>query len=255
MQIRDLASDIQALGLSPKQSKVLVAGMMLGPSAASKLAEQAGISRTSAYDILDELGKLGLVQRSEIDGLTLFDMVDYQGLQLWLSRQRAELAERQDRLKMLESELVGLTRRHPDQQPRVRFVAGTAGLEVMQAEALRKARPGSTIYSATNHDETLKRYPDQLTVNPQRRLRKRLKSRQLYFNSEAVIPTDPALLKETQRLTEPIAGDITLYEDQALLISYEGDWTGMMIESRPIVAALRTVFERAWQSEAKKLSK
>lgn len=254
MQIDELSTKIQQLGLSSKQSRVMVAGMLLGPAPASKLAEQAGISRPSTYDILAELEDLGLAERTNRESITLFSVVDFNGLKYWLENQQSELEKRCHQLAGMRDDLLELTRQAPAAQPRVRFVEGQAGIVAMHDEARRKARVGSTIYSMTDHDKTLTRFPEHVEENTSLRLKKQLKSRQYYHNSRQEIVSNPANLKETLRLNEPLSGDVTLYEDQAILLSYDGEWSGVMIESPAIVDTLRRLFELAWR-DSKKLSK
>lgn len=255
MQIDEMARKIERLGLEPKQARVLVAGMLLGPAPASKIAEQAKISRPSAYDVLADLEGLGLVERSIRDNLTLFVMVDSRGLALWLEQQAAQVVRRQEQLAAMQADLAAMTRLDQLQQPRIRFVEGRAGIEALHDEAQRKAQVGSIIYSMTNHDVTLQQYPDHVAQNTSRRLKKRLKSRQFYYNSRQQIVSDPAALKETIALSDPIPGDVTLYEDRAVLLSYDGDWSGAMIESPAIVATLRRMFEIAWKNSKKTVEK
>lgn len=254
MQLDGLAEQLQALGLSEKQSKVYVAGLFLGPASVLRIAEQAGINRPTAYLILDELAELGLVSQSTVNKRTVFTMADPESLDLLFRKQEDEARRRRQQLMLLQPGLEEITRKTGQGMPAVRFVKGKEGVESIMAEAVRKTRPGSVIYSITNHDEVLKVFPDILTSNPPVRLSKQLSSKQFYSFAEGVIPSDPKILKETIKLDEPAAASLTFYEEIALFMSYgvdEKHWTGMVIESKDIVKALRQIFELGWSNKGK----
>jgi HTH-type transcriptional regulator, sugar sensing transcriptional regulator len=252
MQIEALSQRLRKLGLTEKQSKVYLASLLLGPASAQKLAEQAGINRPTTYDVLQELAKFGLISRSTDDAKTVFVSGGVNGLQDWLKRQAQEVEQRNQQLAALLPELQNVQRGDVSATPIVRFVHGKEGIDAVWSYVVRKAKQGEEILGMTNHDETLKLYPDHLTTNPTVRLSKKMSSKQLYYNSKRAVPSNPTLLKETKRVAVPLAADVTLYEDKAVLLSYgsgRNDWSGIVIESKDIVAVLRQLFYMAWDKQ------
>jgi sugar-specific transcriptional regulator TrmB len=255
MQIETLAQRLKNLGLTEKQAKIYVASLSLGPAPAQKIAEQAHINRPTAYDILDELSKMGLMSRSNDGNKALFISGGVEGLKDWVASQAEEAKRRKLALDELTPELADIKRAEAQAAPIVRFVHGKEGIDAIWPEVIRKAKVGEEILSMTNHDETLKVYPDHLKKNPSVRLSKHLSSKQFYYNSKQAVPSDKKLLKETVRVAEPLAADLTLYEDKAVLLSYghgNSDWSGIVIESKDIVAVLRQLFIMAWPTGDKK---
>jgi sugar-specific transcriptional regulator TrmB len=255
MQLESLIAGLRNLGLSEKQAKVYAANLFLGPASAQKIAEQAGINRPTAYDILEELARLGLVSRSSDNGRSVFVSGGVEGIQDWLQRQAEEVQQRAQRFEELAPELRQMSRGSTGEAPAVRFVHGKEGVDAIWPYVIRKATVGEEVLSVTNHDRTLAVYPDHLQKNPTVRLSKKLSSKQFYYNSKQQVASDPAILKETKRLAEPAAADITLYQDKAVLLSYgsaadttAADWTGIVIESKDIVAVLRQLFYLAWNN-------
>jgi sugar-specific transcriptional regulator TrmB len=256
MSIQTLAHRLKTLGLNEKQAKVYVACLFLGPAPAQKIAEQAGINRPTTYGVLEELSKLGLVSRSNKDGKTMFISAGTEGLKDWLKKQAEEVERRKQELDDLLPELQQIKRTDSVVTPAVRFVQGKEGVDAIWSYVIRKTKPNTEILSITNHDETLKLYPDHLKTNPKVRLNKKMSSKQFYYNSKMEVPSDPTLLKETIRLQHPLAADLTLYEDKAVLLSYgeEGsEWTGIIIEDKNIVTVLRQLFTIAWENSDRKL--
>lgn len=255
MDTPQLTHRLIKLGLTEKQAKVYLANLFLGTAPAQRIAEQAGLNRPTTYDILDDLTRYGLVGRSNDNHRTVFVTSGPEGLRDWLQQQANELKQRSQELDNLMPELQQMTRAENTAMPLVRFVHGKEGVDAIWSYVLRKAQPGQEILSITNHDETLKVYPDHLKTNPTIRLSKKLSSKQFYYNSKKIIESDPALLKEVKRLTSPMAADITLYEDKAVLLSYGNDtapeWSGILIEDKDIVTALRQLFYLAWDNKRK----
>lgn len=255
MQISDLARSLVELGLTEKQAKVYVANLFLGPTSAQKIAEQAGVNRPTTYDILEELSRVGLVSRSNDSSKTVFIPASTEALQDFMSQQAAEAERRQNKFQELLPQLQQIERVvDTEKAPAVRFVQGKEGVDAIWAYVVRKAKPGTEILSITNHDETLKLYPDHLKTNPQIRLNKKLSSKQFYYNSKQVVPSDPKILKETIRLSHPPQADLTLYEDKAVMLSYgqaQKGWIGIIVEDKDIVDMLRQLFYMAWKKRSK----
>ena len=252
MQLQKLSQQLQAIGLSDKQSKVYVASLFLGSGSAQKIAEQADLNRPTTYDVLEELAKMGLITRSIQNTKTVFIPAGGAALER-LVAQQAEAVERRRRdLATLLPQLEAIERLEAASQPLVRFVRGKEGVDGIFAYALRKARPGSELLCMINLDEVLKVYPDYPHYNLSARLAKKISSKQFYSSGKRTTLSGPKFLKETLRLAEPIDADITLYEDKAVLLSYKDNWTGIIIESKDIVEMLRQLFHMAWKNKNKK---
>lgn len=253
MQITELASKLQSLGLSDKEAKVYVASLFLGPSAVQKIAEQAGVNRATAYVILDQLGDLGLVSQSSEDKKTVFVPEGPEALERWIDRQEELVKNRRADLKSLIPELKQSERSDKaNDAPVVRFYKGLEGGHAITDYARKKARVGSEIYSFMNVDELEKLFPGHILTNPTKRLKKRLSSKVIYSYAKE-FPTDKKLLRQTHKTNKPVIADIDLYEDRASFMTYEEKNTvGVLIESKEIVGALRQLFELAWNNQTKK---
>lgn len=59
--MNDIADSLQKIGLSDKEAKIYLALLKFGEASVSDIAEEGGIKRPTAYLILDELRKKGLV--------------------------------------------------------------------------------------------------------------------------------------------------------------------------------------------------
>jgi sugar-specific transcriptional regulator TrmB len=252
MNLPQLALRVQSLGLSEKQAKVYVANLFLGSTTVQKIAEQAQVSRPSAYDILDELVELRLVTRSSLDNKTVFVAAEPVVLADILKAQADEVFRRRSRLEEMLPQLEEIDRRAARIMPEVRFVHGKEGVDAAWAYLHRTAESGEEVLRMANHDQVVRLHPEHFETDPEVRLKKKLSSKQLYYNSRREVPSDRSSLTETARLYEPFPADITLHNDKAVLLSYGEDkalWTGVVIENKNIVETLRQLFMLAWNSK------
>lgn len=250
MQIIELATKLQSVGLSEKQARVYVAALFLGPSAVQKIAEQAEINRATTYVILDELASMGLVSESTEGKKTVFVAEPPQSIERYLDVQNKQISAKQDELKNILPRLKEVSRSSDGvDTPVVRFYKGKEGILQINSEMRRKAKPGTTIYGITNLDEVEKMFPGHFQVNHTHRLRKKLASKVLYFGIDQDLITSTKLMRQTKRLHDPVNADITFYQGSVNLIAYNGDnSTGIVIENKQIVETLRKLFELAWEN-------
>lgn len=250
MQIVELAAKLQSVGFTNKQAKVYVAALFLGPSAVQKIAEQAEINRATAYVILDELAKMGLVSESTQGKKTVFVAEPPTSIDRYLDDQTKALISKKDELKSLLPGLNEMSRSTDGAEvPVVRFYKGKKGIVQTNAESRRKAKAGDEIYGVTNIDEVEAIFPGHLGENAMLRVRKKLSGKTLYYSALQPLPSSKKILRKTKRIKTPVMADITLYPSRATLVTYAGeDSTGIVIENKQIVETLRVVFELAWQN-------
>ncbi len=80
-----LVYELEELGLSPYEARILLALLRLGAANTAQLARHSGVPRTSTYQILEELNQKGLAQRVSVDGPAM-----------WASAGRDEVFNRLD---------------------------------------------------------------------------------------------------------------------------------------------------------------
>jgi sugar-specific transcriptional regulator TrmB len=256
MQLQELAAKVQQLGLNDKEARVYVAALFLGPSPVQRIASQADINRATAYVILDQLAEYGLVSQSQEKNKTVFVAEPPEALGTLFTRQQHDIELRKAELRRLLPELQSFVRGSESVSgaPVVRFFKGQEGVSNINGQMLKAARPNSTLYSFSDYDEVLRLVPDEIETTASQRLRKKIKTHQFYSFSKE-FPSDSKLLRETKRLPSQAAADIMLFENKAVMQSYPADphdTVGVIIESPEILAALRQLYELAWNNYIEK---
>jgi hypothetical protein len=86
-----------------------------------------------------------------------------------------------------------------------------------------------------------------MTESPKNRAKKKIASR-LFYSGDHNVATDNRLNRETIKLQDKVLGDVNIYNDRMTILSYKGEEsTGVIIESKEIVAVMRQLFELAWE--------
>jgi HTH-type transcriptional regulator, sugar sensing transcriptional regulator len=108
------------IGIGDKRARFYMAALELGEAPVQKVAERAGISRTTAYDVLTRLTRDGLVSRVEKDGRLHIAAEDPGRL----------LGVLEDRRRTVEEMLPELRSRYSRSaaRPRIRYYEGRDGI-------------------------------------------------------------------------------------------------------------------------------
>ncbi len=248
MQIANLAKKLESVGLTEKQAKVYVAALFLGPAPVQRIAEQAEVNRATTYVILDELAAMGLVSTSVEGKKTVFVAESPEAIERYLNSIEKEVSERKEALKKSLKDLKDVSRVEADDAPVVRFYKGPEAAQAVSDYMRRKATRSEKILGLSDIDEIRKMYPDVLQKNPSARKRKNLSSRALYSGSVDLPREDPQTQREAKRLPAKAKGDLQLYKDRATILTFGEHPTGIVIESREIVAILRQLYNLAWKN-------
>ena len=252
MQITNLAKRLELAGLTEKQARVYVAALFLGPAAVQRISEQSDVNRATTYVILAELADMGLVSETTEGKKTVYVAEPPEAIERYLNSIQKDIETRKDELKKSMKELKEVSRVEVADAPVVRFFKGPEAISAMESYSKRKARSNETVYSIADVDEVIKIYPDILQSGPARRKKKNIQSK-MFISGSVDVPSDSKLGRETKKMPIKAKGDVSIYDDRMTILSYKGDEsTGVIIESREIVAVMRQLFELAWEKQSKK---
>ena len=252
MQITNLAKRLELAGLSEKQALVYVAALFLGPAAVQRIAEQSGVNRATTYVILAELAEMGLVSETTEGKKTVYVAEPPEAIARHLNSLEKDIEARKDELKKSMKELKDVSRVEVADAPVVRFFKGPEAISAIEAYTKRKARKDDIVYSISDVDEILKVFPDLLKTGPERRKKKNISSK-MFYSGSIQVSNDPKSKRQTIKISEKARGDVSIYSDRMTIVSFKGnDSTGVIIESKEVVAVMRQLFELAWEKQNKK---
>lgn len=239
-------------GFSERQGDVYLALLQLGRGTVSEIARKANINRTTGYDILDNLIEKGLISISGKEP------------------KQEYVAETPDRLRSLlkkESQKATLRERMADElipelrsihniygKPKVMFYEGEGGLEKVYEDTLTSHE---AIRAYANVEDMHAALPNYFPNYYERRARKGISIR-------AIVPWNTAGSERADSDTEEaretvlipadryyFSPEINIYDDKVMIASWR-ERLGIIIQSKEIADAMKSVYELAW-SEAKRI--
>jgi sugar-specific transcriptional regulator TrmB len=239
------------LGFSQKEASVYLALLELGQRTVSPIGRLAGINRTTAYDILEGLSAKGLVSVSGKEPVQEYVAESPEKILKLLDEQ---LKKDQTNLQQAQNLVPQLKSMHNiSDRPRVKFYEGTEGLKQVYEDTLTAKE---TILAYANVNEMHKALPDYFPKYYQRRTKKGIHIRAVLPSNEAGIERANQDKEEAREsaLVPPdkyyFSPEINIYDNKVMIASWK-EKLGIIIESKEIAEAMKTIFVLAWD-EAKR---
>jgi predicted transcriptional regulator len=233
--------------LTPSQADILDFLYQNKEAKASQIANRIRKSRTIVYKDLEELEKLGLVEKKEKSNqVALFSAGHPSLLKKLLDQKEAQLKKDKELLNSYLPEILSsfnLARNLPG----IRFFEGVGGLEKIYEEILDENKAFYLIRTA--YEPT---YNDKIAPIVEGFIEKRIKKN---IQVTAIIPSDVNDPKKDARwlmkrfnvakkaYTAPV--EIDIFGDKTAILSFGDELVGMIIESKQIALSLKQIFSLA----------
>jgi HTH-type transcriptional regulator, sugar sensing transcriptional regulator len=231
------------IGISDKRARFYLAALELGEAPVQKVAARAGISRTTAYDVLTRLTADGLVSRVEKAGRLHIAAEDPARL----------LAVLDDRRRTVEEVLPDLRSRYSRSaaRPRIRFYEGRDGINAVLQDTLAcRSKRLKAILTMTS---------DVFRVPGQRAMEQYVARRiaagiQLQVVRSRQQESGRRWLSRREELRElrwaPPGAAFTMttwtYDDKVSFLSSRRESFGMIIQSEEFSELMTTLFTVLW---------
>ena len=232
------------LGLAGKVGRFYLAALELGEAPVAEVAQRAGISRTTAYDLLPRLLEDGLLTRLEKSGRLHVAAEDPEALLAGLEARRALLGTLLPELKALH--------RRSTARPRVQTFEGPDGMRKIREDRLacRGKRLRAILSTADLFEAPGRREMDRYVAGriaagiTLQAIRPRI------TDAEVIWPSRAADLRELRHAPAGLAFAMTmyLYDNKVSLVSSRRENFGMLVESDEYAALMDALFELLWQA-------
>lgn len=236
-------------GLTQKQAKLYLACLELGLSNAPKIAKKAGLKRTTAYGVLDELASQGLVSVVKKGRIKFFRAQEPSALIKLIKQKELALAE-------ILPDLDNLFIKYQI-SPRLEFFEGSEGVKRIYEDSLKcKSKKiyqvvkvkdfinfPSREFSKRYIKERVKRNIWAYALHPQ--------TGDIY---NELYGRQDTKLKRHVRYLPPIMfhpSMIMIYDYKVVMISTKREGFGFIIESKEFSNTMKALFEFMWRIGAK----
>eukprot|EP00439_Symbiodinium_sp_Y106_P088765 s1_g1301.t1 len=230
------------VGMTGKRARFYLAALQLGPASVQQIAGHCGITRTTAYSLVEKLSEERVVTLIQKGGRTQVVAEDPEVLLRNLDDRRSALSELLPELRSIYAGGQG--------GPRFRLYEGVHGIQTVLNSVLM-AHTG-TICGMLSMRELL-RFPgrDELARFVRKRVEANKTLRVIRAASEDVDDiwgTSDAELREVRftPTSSPLLMTTFIYDDQVAIISSEQENYGLIIESAGYANVQMTLFESLW---------
>ncbi len=241
-----LKIQLQTLGFSEKESGVYIALLKLGKGTVTEISRNAGINRTTGYDILSSLTNKGIVSVSGKEPKQEFVAESPTSITVYLKKQAYLLNENIKKSENLVSELDLL--HSVKNRPKIRFYEGIEGLKQVYEDTLTSTEAIRAYATVDDMHNTL---PNYFPEYYKRRAKKDIfiraivpstdvgKERQIHDKEErreiSFVPADKYYFSP----------EINIYNNKVMIASWR-EKLGIIIESEEIADAMKKIYELAW---------
>ena len=257
MSIRSEVKDfLGEIGLSGLEQTIYLACLELGSAPASQIANNVGVNRITAYEVLKRLSKKGfiLIRAKKGGSARYFTPVDYQSLVDKMKDGHTALLNKIKRAEELKKDFeVSFPR--AQSKPALLFYEGREGIKEVLKESLKN---GSKEILSFSSAETLEDGFDSRSLKEywEKRVALGIRTRGIVPKTEKAVREfdEKRNAKELRalRFLSPslyqFKNEIDIFGDTIGIMSLtKGNEHGIIIRSREIANSLRAIFETLWQ--------
>jgi|SRR3989339_703127 len=236
-----LEQTLKDYGLKDKQIKVYLACLQLGTGPVVKIAQKAGMPRSTVYEILDTLRGLNLVATFLKKKIKYFSAEEPDHL-IHYAETRVNLLK--DVLPQLNA-MAGEFRKRPT----VRFYQGKDEMKIVLEEMLAEA---DSVLCFGAPEDLFRELGDYFYRLVERRIKKKIPVRLLALDSARARERQTKGPKELRavKILPPnyeFHGNIWIWKNKIAMFSFVGDLVAVVIESKELADMQKAMFENLWE--------
>ncbi|MDO8668996.1 MAG: helix-turn-helix domain-containing protein [Candidatus Buchananbacteria bacterium] len=239
---------LQNIGLNDKEAKFYLAGLQLGPSSLQELAKNAGIKRTTGYEIMDEMVDKNLFTMSQRGKRKVFIAQEPDNLLLFLKQRENILSQ-----IMPDLEAIKNISAH---KPAIRIYEGIEGIKQVYQDMIKK--PGEILALAAPRPMIAKTILDYLTNQwKPLRIKGKIKMRRVNINESGEVSKDFTHAEFLHKIEKvkylpadnyPFSVGIYIYRHKVAFVSFaESELTAIIVRSPEISSTMKMIFEMYWK--------
>lgn len=245
--MKDIQSSLEYIGLKPKEAKIYRALLELGEASVVQIAKNAGIKRTTVYNILPDFISRGIASSTTKKKRRVYFVEDPRSL-------KNDIKEKGNVIDNLMPELLAIQNVIPS-KPRITFYEGVGGMKDLYEDTLDSCKEGDSVLSYTGLSDFSELMPKEYAdYYIGERVKRKIRARIIASNSptaQSWKKTAMHDLRDIRIVNNPLFkfnADMEIYGNKVALISYRENFMGVIIESREINHMQRAAFELMWNS-------
>jgi HTH-type transcriptional regulator, sugar sensing transcriptional regulator len=243
MAEKKLKKILEDLGLSSTETRVYLSMLTLGPSSVLNISKKAGISRTSGYEILNELQKKGLASTFEKGKKTLFSAEDPERLEQFFSSRVDHISSQFRVLKKLMPELRLM---QTGDRPRVRYYTGEEGLKALFRDS--QTVKVETLFEFADIDKVYESLDEKMLLGLRNLAKHPNVPAKVLHRGKVRNRRPKTQYRQIKATFEHFQGVIWVYADRVAFITFVGNVEVIIVESEIFAHTMRAMFSVAWSA-------
>lgn len=239
----NIQKELEKQGLDPKKAKVYLAVLELGRATTIEISQKTKIKRTTVYDIVLDLLRMGYVAEARKGKRRLFIAEDPEVL---LNKNEQRLLEFKDIIPILTE-----IRSQSVPKPTIKFYDGVLGVRTIMEELLNIEKKEQLFWSSISDliDFFGNRYMESWV---KRRIKRGILSKVLLTKKRNVpdiyMQSNNKFLREIRWLPKSYLfnGVVCIFDNKVGYISSKEESFGFIIESNEFSQVMRLIFESSW---------
>lgn len=240
----NLENEIKKLGLSSKEAKVYLAALELGQASAAGIAAHSGINRATAYVILEELRKKGLVSTFLKGKKTYFAAEPPERLSYLFETEKKRLEENFANLNKMLPDLDKLYESRGE-RPKIRFFEGSEGINSLREDILKTKT--KFLYQILPLDIIQKSPSEKKFQDEKVKKLYNIPSKSIYYNKKGKIFPGKSGKAEYKFLADKFETEVIVYGEKIAFINAKKKPTGIIIDDFLVSQTVKIFFETLWK--------
>ncbi|MDO8574835.1 MAG: helix-turn-helix domain-containing protein [bacterium] len=240
----NLGTEIKKLGLSDKEAKVYLAVLELGQAPAAEIAAHSGVVRVTAYVVLEELRKKGLVSTFLKAKKTIFAAEPPERLKNLFEIEEHRVKESFSDLKKILPDLSKLYESRGE-HPKARLFEGSEGIDSLREDILKTKT--KFLYQILPLDIIAKSPSERKFQDEKVKKLYNISSKSIYYNKKGKIFPGKLGKAEYKFLADKFETEIIIYGEKIAFINAKKKPTGIIIDDFSISQTIKIFFEALWK--------
>lgn len=241
-----LERELEKLGLTHGEAKVYESLILLGSTKVGSIVKKSGVAYSNIYSVLQRLMEKGLVTALLKGKIKYFQAVPPKRILDYLAKQEAELAGKKQIYSSLLPQLEKLQKFNGINEQTELFI-GEKGIHSAYERLLKDAKSKDELLFFSNYEYE----HSEIAAVFYRRIYDLFKSKKILLRGISNSKTAPRLkspgfIKE-KKVTTPTPGNIDIFRDEVLILSWSVKPIAVLIESPEIAKNFRDYFNALWK--------
>ncbi|MBI2410720.1 MAG: hypothetical protein HYV32_02425 [Candidatus Kerfeldbacteria bacterium] len=253
---------LRTLGLSENETAVYLASLQLGNAIVKDIAKRARLNRTTTYNILLQLRKMGIVSSYQKNNIIHFSAAEPHRITDLLNKRIQKQNELKNLLNNLLPEIKVLYRKQASGAS-IKIFEGIDSMPDIYGSVYRNLRPNTESLEFTNWGGKYDLFPEQFRYDMFEKLQKQgIWSRSMLIEDDMTRSwyekSKEGNLAEQRKKIKLLSNpgwdffcNIELYENRFAIVTYKDDidFQGVLIESNELSSMFRFLFDAVWSVE------